>query len=142
MGMYFNTPNTDTMIKKINQRWFNQYAANTGDAAVLSDTANYPNLYSVVTQLNIHLGGGDEGKWRRWLTNIDVLPFGASTFGPALRAQIATFLNDNINCQGVEFFAVPSGQVTFYVPPNLPVGGSATQYTGCIVVQTLTYDKV
>jgi hypothetical protein len=60
MGMLFNTPDTEQIIKKLNKRYDDKnqgLPANRGDAAHYLNFATYPSLWNVADKLSLYPGG-------------------------------------------------------------------------------------
>ena len=147
MGLLFNTPGTEQIVKKLNQRYDDKppgLPANRGDAAVYTNLAGYPTLWDVATQLQLYPGAnpasGVARRWKCFLDFVDPLPDPnlGSTIGAILRNTIATACGD-LNCESIEFFAVPDTVVHLSLS-NLGSGGG--KYSRIITLFTITADQM
>ncbi|MCC8429589.1 hypothetical protein LJ725_11475 [Reyranella aquatilis] len=115
MGLLFNTPDTEQIIKKLNKQYDDKPPGlpnHRGDAIYYLDYVNYPSLWSVADKLSLYPGNNSNSpparRWKCFLDYIDPLvdPDLKEPIGPILRREIAKACSD-LNCEAIEFFAVP-----------------------------------
>src|SRR5258708_14836041 len=114
MGLLFNTPGTNQIVNRLNQRYDDSpgggLQAHRGDAVVYLNFGGYPTLWDVASQLGLYPGAAGSHvatRWHCFLDYIDPMPNpGGGTIGSILRNDIAGACA-NLNCEAIEFFAVP-----------------------------------
>ena len=148
MGMLFNTPDTEQIIKKLNKQYDDKaqgLSAHRGDAAYYLNYVTYPTLWHVADKLSLYPGGNNTSpparRWKYFLDFIDPLvdPNLGNPIGSILRQEIASACND-INCEAIEFFAVPD--IVIHV--NLGnLGNAATgKHSRIITLFTMTVGQM
>jgi hypothetical protein len=144
MGLLFNTPDTEQIIKKLNKQYDDKNSgmpAHRGDAVYYLDYAAYPSLWAVADKLSLYPGNNNASpparRWKCFLDFIDPLidPKLNKPIGTILRQEIANACND-ANCEAIEFFAVPDTVIHVNLG-NLGDPGNPGQYSRIVTLFTL-----
>jgi hypothetical protein len=148
MGLLFNTPDTEQIIRKLNKQYDDKpqgLAVHRGDAAYYMDYANYPSLWSVADKLSLYPGNNSNSppakKWKCFLDYIDpvVDPNLHEAIGAILRREIAKACTD-LNCEAIEFFAVPD--TVIHVNLGNLGSGAMGKYSRIVTLFTLPAGQV
>lgn len=148
MGALFNTPKTLLILKFLNNHYapgtkFNQARANK-EYNVLRDFSNFPDSFSCAVKLGLH-DSTVNPRWKKWLAVLDGHQEGFEFGGPLVRTMMADALDPTVdpNCNGIEFFAVPSSSFLVHSPaPSVKDPSNPNQHTREIVVETDTIDTM
>lgn len=148
MGALFNTKGTLVILKFLNNHYLRGANFNTARANaeydVLRDFTAFPDSYSCAAQLALD-DGSVTPRWKKWLKILDAHRQGFNFGGRLVRAMMADALDPSVdtNCNGIEFFAVPSSQFLVHYPaPAVKDPNNPNLYTREIVVETDTIDTM
>jgi hypothetical protein len=150
MGAIFNTPGTIAILQFLNHHYDptqpNGFALarRNGEHHILRNKTSYTTSYNCARQLGLD-HPTYTARWKTWLDQLDKYYQTADgDFGGHLvRTMMADALDDtkHLNCNGIEFFAVPAAKFkVIYPAPTVPNPGDPTHYTCEIVVETNTID--